>query len=58
MQVKIIRSGKPTYWYNDKIGEVFDVIYNGNIECYELPDGLVIFYDDAEEVTRHTNFPT
>lgn len=26
MKVKIIKTSKPTYWYKNKIGEVFEVI--------------------------------
>lgn len=28
MRVKVISSGKPTYWYAQKIGKVYDVLAN------------------------------
>ena len=36
MKVKIIKSEKPSYWYANKIGEVFEVDENFNSSNYRV----------------------
>ena len=50
MQVKIIKCSHIVYWYNNKIGEIFDVylVDKPNLLYYSLNDGTsrtIAFYD-------------
>ena len=55
MKVKIIKSSKPTYWYNDKIGEIYEVekLLIPKMNCYRISDTTrcrpkYINFDDCE----------
>ena len=52
MQVKIIKCSEKFYWYNNRIGEIFDVKYiNDTIFVYyKLTDGSEIRIDDTRPV--------
>jgi hypothetical protein len=52
VKVKIIKFNRDSYWYADKVGEVFEVDNSGN--GYSFADGVgwrFIDHDDAEIVT-------
>lgn len=61
MKVKIVSSGKSTYWYADKIGEVFKVkdsiSYNSyEVTDYEEEDGrCFLVVEDCEVVENVVN---
>lgn len=41
LRVRVIKVGFPTFWYADRVGEVFTVIeYPRDPRCYRLIDGL------------------
>jgi hypothetical protein len=57
MQVKIIKSKLPTYWYADMIGELFEVENDSDLEYLVIQDpdypidgdgNLYIEIDDTE----------
>lgn len=60
MKVKIIKTSKPTYWYKNKIGEVFEVIRGvifpltaGKRKGFEVKNPEVAdygYYVDLEDV--------
>jgi len=52
MKVRITRASKPTYWYADKTGDVFEVTPKVAIETYRVCDDhfLLISASDCEEV--------
>lgn len=51
-KVKITKCKLPTYWYADKIGQVFDVYKFGDYDYYCIIDGdkCVIDYNDCVDV--------
>jgi hypothetical protein len=64
MRVKIVKSTLPTYWYSNKIGEIFDVveskyttdynlIYEGIPSMIEVGDCVVVEDVVAEQPTRN-----
>lgn len=54
MNVKIIKSNKPTYWYASRIGEVFKVKFSNDFGCDEKWEVIgmhpisYIDFDDCE----------
>ena len=51
MKVKIIKSEKPSYWYANKIGEVFEVVdYSYSNDYRTLEKGYYILKSDCEIV--------
>jgi len=58
MQVKIIKSKYKEYWYNNRIGEIFDVYIvhknKPNMEYYSLNDNTsrTILFEDATPIIR------
>lgn len=48
MKIRIVKASKPTYWYADKIGEVFEVVSEG-VNCNTNEPYYVIFDEDRED---------
>ena len=49
IQIKIIKSSKPTYWYHNHIGDILNVYDNGNEQWYiPINKELVDFRKDDE----------
>ena len=49
IQIKIIKSSMPSYWYYNHIGEILDVYDNGNDQWYiPINKELVDFRKDDE----------
>lgn len=54
MKIRIIKAGMDTYWYADKIGEVFDVLGQVDEWGYAVDHGgngtYMVDYEDAEVI--------
>ncbi|MFE7820573.1 hypothetical protein ACFU1R_20450 [Priestia megaterium] len=48
MKIRIVKASEPTYWYADKIGEVFEVVSEG-VNCNTNEPYYVIFDEDRED---------
>lgn len=47
--IKIIKSSQPEFWYNNKIGQIF--------ECIEKPSGLIPVIVNGERPDKHFVLP-
>ena len=51
IQIIITKSTRPSYWYHNHIGEVFDVNDNGSDQWYiPMKEGLTHLRKDDEEL--------
>ena len=57
MQIKIVKASKNTYWYADKIGEVFDVSGSDNTDWSVDVEGAdwLVSKEDAEIVNENND---
>ncbi|MGC4375780.1 hypothetical protein WD019_02395 [Fictibacillus sp. Mic-4] len=56
-KIRITKASMPTYWYADRIGEIFEVTKEMVNDCFvkvnETTDEHFVSYDDCEPVIEH-----